>query len=146
MPNQRRSSPADMCIVPYCDAEHVWTYSDTRPDRSDRQKPLVRQAELDLACDCAVARVVHDIGPGSSPGPISVPRSYRHNRHVAHTRYFAAFSTATRHIGPASMARAGACRLWGRSMTTDVLSYRQYAADCLRQAQEEVTQTAGRSC
>jgi hypothetical protein len=24
-------------------------------------------------------------------------------------------------------------------MTTDVLSYRQYAADCLRQAQEEVT-------
>jgi hypothetical protein len=24
-------------------------------------------------------------------------------------------------------------------MTTDVLSYRQYAADCLRQAQEEAT-------
>ena len=29
---------------PYCDAEHVWMYSDTRPERSDRQKPLVRQA------------------------------------------------------------------------------------------------------
>jgi hypothetical protein len=29
---------------PYCETDHVWTYSDTRPDRSDRQKPLVRQA------------------------------------------------------------------------------------------------------
>ena len=29
---------------PYCDADHVWTSSDTRPHERDRSKPLVRQA------------------------------------------------------------------------------------------------------